>query len=82
METILRPDAVRPSTLVGMVHHLGYPVGDNWVIPSLNGGGHAARLKRRSNMDIQLFTNIFVIQAFRYGVCDLAFNIKDKLPRD
>lgn len=82
METILRPDAVRPSALVGMVHHLGYPTVSNRIIPDLNGGGHAARLKRRSNMDIQLFTDIFVVQALRYGICDLAFNIKDKLPRD
>ena len=82
MDTISQLDAVRPSTLVGMVHHLGYPVGDNRIIPGLNGGGHAARLKRRSNMDIQLFTDIFVVQALRYGICDLAFNIKDKLPRD
>lgn len=82
METILRPDAALSSALVGMVHHLGYPTVSNRIIPGLNGGGHAARLKRRSNMDIQLFTDIFVIQAFRYGVCDLAFNIKDKLSRD
>ena len=44
METIVRPDVVRPSALVGMVHHLGYPTVSNRIIPDLNGGGHAARL--------------------------------------
>lgn len=44
METILRPDAALSSALVGVVHHLGYPVGDNRVIPGLSGGDNAAKL--------------------------------------
>lgn len=81
METILRPDAVRPSALVGMVHHLGYPTVSNRIIPDLNGGGHAARLGARTQQLTKPQPNTdSTTEVLTHGYCQKLRTSHDRLP--
>ena len=81
MDTISQLDAVRPSTLVGMVHHLGYPVGDNRIIPGLNGGGHATRLGARTQQLTKPQPNTdSTTEVLTHGYCQKLRSSHDRLP--